>query len=151
MAAVLGLFVLLIGLKGELHQFLSLANVQVLVHEATIPAVVALGMLLVIVSGGIDLSVGSVMALVTVVTMQVYRHLYRGPDSILGTSLAAIAAGILIGGLCGLTNGLIITRLRVAPFVDDARHVWRRARAGGLAGGTQGAGLSARRPAWLGR
>src|SRR5262245_64880448 len=74
--AVLGLFVVLIGLKGELGQFLSLRNVQVVGHEATIPAVVALGMLLVIVSGGIDLSVGSVVALVTVVTMQVYRTLY---------------------------------------------------------------------------
>src|SRR5436853_7037534 len=59
--AVLGLFIILIGLKGELHNFLSLRNLQVLVQEGTIPAVVALGMVLVIVSGGMDFSVGSVI------------------------------------------------------------------------------------------
>src|SRR5262249_35918592 len=84
---VFGLFVILIGLKGELARFLSLRNLQVLVHEGTIPAVVALGMLLVIISGGIDLSVGSVLALVTVVTMQVYRQMYSGPETIAGVSL----------------------------------------------------------------
>jgi ribose transport system permease protein len=119
--AVLTLFIVLIGIKGEpgdLWQFLSVRNLQVLVQEATIPAVVALGMLMVIVSGGIDLSVGSVLALVTVVTMQVYRQLYNGhPESIAMASVAAIAAGVLTGGACGLTNGLLITRLRVAPFV----------------------------------
>jgi ribose transport system permease protein len=115
--AVLGLFIVLIGFKGELHRFLSLGNLQVLLHEATIPAIVALGMLMVIVSGGIDLSVGSVIALVTVVTMQVYRGLYRGPDSVALASLTAVAAGVAAGGLCGLTNGLVITQLRVTPFV----------------------------------
>jgi ribose transport system permease protein len=114
---VLGLFIVLIGLKGELHNFLSLGNLQVLVHEGTIPAVVALGMLLVIVSGGIDLSVGSVVALVTVVTMQVYRQIYEQSGSMTAASLLAVPAGVVVGGLCGLVNGLIITRLRVAPFV----------------------------------
>lgn len=150
LAGVLGLFIVLIGLKGELHQFLSLSNAQVLVHEATIPGVVALGMLLVIVSGGIDLSVGSVMALVTVVTMQVYRHFYQGPDSILLASVIAIAAGVLTGGLCGLTNGLIITRLGVAPFVAT---LGMFATARGLAVWLAGRKLLAfprgSRPAWV--
>jgi ribose transport system permease protein len=115
--AVLGLFVVLIGLKGELHSFLSIRNLQVLVQEGTIPAVVALGALLVIISGGIDLSVGSVLGLVTVVTMQVYRSLYDGPESVAGASVAAVVAGVGAGGLCGLANGLVITRLKVTPFV----------------------------------
>ena len=114
---VLGLFIILIAFKGELHRFLSLGNLQVLLHEATIPAIVALGALLVIVSGGIDLSVGSVVALAGVVTMQVYRHLYKGPDTLMLASTAAIGAGIIVGGLCGLANGLMITGLRVTPFV----------------------------------
>jgi ribose transport system permease protein len=114
---VLGLFIILIGLKGELGHFLSLRNLQVLVQEGTIPAVVALGALLVIVSGGIDLSVGSVVALVTVVTMQVYRSLYTGPESVPTASLAAVLAGVAAGGACGLVNGLIITRLHIPPFV----------------------------------
>jgi ribose transport system permease protein len=117
LATVLLLFVVLIGTKGDLRKFVSLPNAQIIAHEATIPAVVALGALLVIVSGGIDLSVGSIVALVSVVTMQVYRHLYRGPDSVALASTVAVSAGILSGGLCGLINGLVITRLRLPPFV----------------------------------
>ncbi|MCS6850799.1 MAG: ABC transporter permease [Gemmataceae bacterium] len=115
--AVLGLFTVLIGLKGELHSFLSFRNLQVLVHEGTIPAVVALGMLLIIISGGIDLSVGSVMALVTVVTMRVYNAAFDETASVTVASLLAVPIGVLTGGLCGLANGLIITQLRLPPFV----------------------------------
>src|SRR5947209_3943056 len=81
LAAVLLLFIILIGThsRDDLAHFLGLRNAQIIFQEATIPAVVALGALLVIVSGGIDLSVGSVVAMVSVVTMQVYRHLYHGP------------------------------------------------------------------------
>ncbi len=119
MLGLIGVFILfaaLIGAKGDLHLFLSLNNLQILVHEATIPAVVALGALLVIVSGGIDLSVGSVVALVTVVTMETFRTLYE-PYGSSQASLIAVAAGVGAGGLCGLVNGLVITRLRVPPFV----------------------------------
>jgi ribose/xylose/arabinose/galactoside ABC-type transport system permease subunit len=137
--ALLGLFVLLLAWRGQLGNFFSLANMQVLLHKNSIPAVAALGMLLIIVSGGIDLSVGSVVALVTVVTMQTFRLVYNGPDQTLPTGLAewlremnlawkgtessfwasaaALPAGMLVGGLCGLCNGLVITRLHVAPFV----------------------------------
>jgi ribose/xylose/arabinose/galactoside ABC-type transport system permease subunit len=137
--ALLALFVVLLAWKGQLGNFLSLSNVQVLLHKSSISAVCALGMLLIIVSGGIDLSVGSVVALVTVVTMQTYRLVYNGPEyvlpeswvaglegrgllwkgtgSVVSASLFAVPAGVLLGGLCGLGNGLLITRLRVAPFV----------------------------------
>jgi ribose transport system permease protein len=114
---VFALFVILIGLKGDLRHFLSAGNLRILLHEITIPGIVALGMLLVIVSGGIDLSVGSVIALVTVVTMQVYRALFTGPESVATASAAAVAAGIAVGGLCGLTNGLVIVGLKLPPFV----------------------------------
>jgi ribose/xylose/arabinose/galactoside ABC-type transport system permease subunit len=136
---ILALFVLLLYTKGQLGTFLGLRNIQVLLHKSSITGVAALGMLLVIVSGGIDLSVGSVVALVTVVTMQTYRLVYNGPESVLpeswlaalrargmlwpGTesalwaSLAAVPAGVGAAGACGLCNGLVITRLRVAPFV----------------------------------
>jgi ribose/xylose/arabinose/galactoside ABC-type transport system permease subunit len=115
--AVFGLFTLLIGVTGELGTFLSLGNLRVLLHEGTIPAIVGLGMLMVLITGGIDLSVGAVVALVTVVTMRVYTGLYVswGPGA--GTGLAAAACGVLAGGLCGLTNGLLVTRLNLPPFV----------------------------------
>src|SRR5947209_5011214 len=115
--AVLGLFIILFGWRGELHRFLSLNNLKVLVYGDTIYAVAALGMLMIIVSGGIDLSVGSVVALVTVVTMQVYRTVHVQTGSMALASMWSVPAGVAVGGLCGLANGLIITRLRVAPFV----------------------------------
>ena len=129
LAVVLALFIVLVALRGGLVRFLSVGNAQVLVLGNTIPAVVALGMLLVMVSGGIDLSVGSVVALVTVVTMWVYRlvdagllsgdeHLaWGGTHSVALASLAAVTAGVATGGLCGLVNGSVITGLRLPPFV----------------------------------
>ena len=114
---VLTLFVLLIGIKGELGAFLSVGNARVLVHEGTIPAVIALGMLLVVISGGIDLSVGAVVALVTVVSMRLYISLLGATGSVPLASLTAVVCGILTGGLSGLLNGLLITRLRLPPFV----------------------------------
>lgn len=68
---------------------------------------VAIGMAFVIITGGIDLSVGKVAALASVVSA-----LFSGRSPEL-----AIAAGVLTGGLCGLLNGLIIARMRLQPFI----------------------------------
>jgi ribose transport system permease protein len=114
---VLGVFVTLFSLRGELDRFIRLDNAQVLVHGHTYVAVAALGMLLIIIGGGIDLSTGSVVALVTVTTMQTYRLLFARSGSTALASLGAVPAGVMIGGLCGLVNGLVVTRLKVTPFV----------------------------------
>jgi ribose transport system permease protein len=117
LAIVLGLFLALFAARGELDRFTRLSNIQVLVHGHTYIGVAALGMLLIIISGGIDLSTGSVVALATVTTMQTYRALYAESGSATMASLAAVPAGIAVGGVCGLINGLTITRLKVTPFV----------------------------------
>ena len=116
-AAVLLLFTALIGLRGDLSTFLSVGNLEVLLHEGTVLAVVGLGMLLVLISGGIDLSVGAVVALVSVVAMRVYAAVYAasGPSPMAG--VLAVAAGVAAGGVCGLANGLLVTRLKLPPFV----------------------------------
>src|SRR5438046_10566444 len=98
---VLALFSLLIGAKGGIGTSWSVGNLEVLFHEGTIPAIVGLGMLLVLISGGIDLSVGAVVALVTVVTMKVYAAFYVQWGPTPQASLVAIAAGVAIGGACG--------------------------------------------------
>ncbi|HVL11349.1 MAG TPA: ABC transporter permease, partial [Gemmata sp.] len=103
--------------QGGLGTFLSVGNLEVLLHEGTVPAVVALGMLLVLISGGIDLSVGAVVALVTVVSMRVYTDVLASTGSGPEATLAAVAAGMLVGGLCGAANGLLVTRLDLPPFV----------------------------------
>jgi ribose transport system permease protein len=117
LAIVLGLFLALFAARGELDHFVRLSNIQVLVHGHTYIGVAALGMLLIIISGGIDLSTGSVVALATVTTMQTYRALYAENSSATTASMVAVPAGIAVGGICGLINGLTITRLKVTPFV----------------------------------
>ncbi len=115
--AVLALFTSLIAIKGGLDTFLSLGNLRVLLHEGTVPAIVALGMLLVLISGGIDLSVGATVALVSVVTMRVYTAMYTASGPSPANSLIAVAAGVSIGGVCGLLNGLLVTKLQLPPLV----------------------------------
>jgi ribose/xylose/arabinose/galactoside ABC-type transport system permease subunit len=107
---VLGL--LLVGaLFGVLvgPQFFSPANLELIARQTAIVGTAALGMTLVIAAAGIDLSVGSVISLSTVVTALLLRH---------GTSpAAAAAAGIAAGAACGLVTGLLVTGLRVVPFI----------------------------------
>ena len=115
LVGVMLFFTVLIGINGELASFISYGNVRVLVHEGTIPGVLALGMLLVIITGGIDLSIGAVVALVTVITMRVYILAYHWQLPV--ASLLAVLAGVLTGALCGFINGNVITRLKLPPFV----------------------------------
>jgi ribose transport system permease protein len=78
-------------------------------RQTAVLCAAALGMTMVIVSAGIDLSVGSVVALTTVVIAQVLR---MGGDAATAASIAVVvAAG------CGVINGVLITRLRVVPFI----------------------------------
>ena len=79
--------------RGNLGGYLSWHNVQNVMHQSAVPAVVGVGMLLIMISGGIDLSVGSVVALVTVVTMKVFRALEM-EYGVGGASCAAVGAGV---------------------------------------------------------
>ncbi len=91
------------------HTFANVANLQTLARQATIVSLAALGMTFVIISGGIDLSVGSAVALVTIVIAWCLRE---------GASPGlALLAGIAAGTFCGAVNGGLITRLRVTPFI----------------------------------
>jgi ribose/xylose/arabinose/galactoside ABC-type transport system permease subunit len=90
-------------------QFFAAGNLELMARQTVIVCVAALGMTMIVVSGGIDLSVGSIVALSTVVTAVLLRH-EVGP---LAAALGAVAAG----ALCGAINGLLITQLRVVPFI----------------------------------
>ena len=90
-------------------QSLSIRNFRIVVAQPVIVALGAIGMTMIMVSGGIDLSVGSVIALTGVVTAIALRD---------GSSpLVAVLEGVLSGGLVGVVNGLFITRLKVIPFI----------------------------------
>lgn len=104
LAAVIALFAALAP-----EGFLSVYNFKTLAAQTVIVGLGAIGMTFVIVSGGIDLSVGSVIALSSVVTALVMRAGAGAPTALL--------AGVATGGLCGLGNGLLIAGLRIVPFI----------------------------------
>lgn len=100
-------FMVVIGrLEGR---FFSADSFETIARQTTIVGIAALGMTLVIIGGGIDLSVGSIVALSTVVTAM---RLEAG-----SAPVVAACWGVLAGALCGLISGAIITRLKVVPFI----------------------------------
>ena len=103
---VIGLF----SLSSEVRPFfLTGANFKIILVQTVIVAVGALGMTMIIVSGGIDLSVGSVVALTSVVGATLLVH---GQSA-----LAAAAAAFAVGGVIGLINGSVIAAFRMMPFI----------------------------------
>jgi ribose transport system permease protein len=88
--------------------FVTATNLSSVVRQTAVINIVALGMTMVIVSGGIDLSVGSILALAGLLGSMIMQRY--------GIA-AGVAAGIVIGTACGLANGLMITSLRVSPFI----------------------------------
>jgi ribose transport system permease protein len=103
---VIGLF----SLNSEVRPiFLTGANFKLILTQTVIVAIGALGMTMIIVSGGIDLSVGSVVALASVVAATLLLKDYSPAVVVLLT--------ILAGGLVGLLNGTIISTFRMMPFI----------------------------------
>lgn len=112
-ARELGTLAGLVGLATLLSlltpYFLSVSNLLNVMEQTTINAVIALGMTFVILSGGIDLSVGSLLALSGVVLASALRAGWH--------PAAAVAAGVAVGGACGVINGALITRGRLPAFI----------------------------------
>ncbi|PKR77929.1 ribose ABC transporter permease [Halalkalibacillus sediminis] len=106
---LLGLIAIVIGLSIMSPNFLDLGNILNVLRQVTIIALLAFGMTFVILTGGIDLSVGSILALAGALTA---GFIASGIDPILGVLL-----GVLAGGLMGAFNGFIISKGKVAPFI----------------------------------
>ncbi|OJU64410.1 MAG: hypothetical protein BGO01_20075 [Armatimonadetes bacterium 55-13] len=105
---IFGIFVVLLHMQDK-SGFLSLINIETILRQSSSVCLAALGMTLVIITGGIDLSVGSVVAFVTVA---VAWCLNKGVSP-----YVALGGGLVAGTLCGILNGLLITRLKVGPFI----------------------------------
>ncbi len=90
-------------------RYLSPTNLRIVLSQTVIVALGAIGMTIIIISGGIDLSVGATIALSGVVAALGIGAGWPVP--------VAATGAVLAGGLVGLTNGLLITRLRVVPFI----------------------------------
>jgi ribose transport system permease protein len=91
------------------EHFLTMQNALNLLLQATVNATIAAGMTLVILTAGIDLSVGSVLALTAVVTADVLQMGVPVP--------LAVLAGLGLGAAVGVVNGLLITHGRIPPFI----------------------------------
>lgn len=91
-------------------RFLTVYNWRTIAVQTVIVGTAALGMTFVMISGGIDLSVGSIVALVTVCIALFIRDFGL-------SAAAALALGVLVGGVCGCLNGSLTAGLRVVPFI----------------------------------
>src|SRR5690606_16188954 len=91
------------------ERYLSAFNLRIVLSQTVIVALGAIGMTFIIVSAGIDLSVGAVIALTGVVAA---LSLESG-----WSPAVALLAAVVVGGLVGFVNGALITGLRVVPFI----------------------------------
>ncbi len=87
----------------------SMLDLRMISVHTVVVGVAALGMTFLIISGGIDLSVGSAIALTSVVAALTIRDT--------GSPVLALLAALAVGGLCGLYNGVLVTGLRLPPFI----------------------------------
>jgi ribose transport system permease protein len=103
------LLALSVALTVATPHFLTLSNLMNVLEQTSINAVIAVGMTFVILSGGIDLSVGSILALAGILLALALQQDFSLP--------VALAVALGVGGACGLLNGLLVTRGRLPPFI----------------------------------
>jgi ribose transport system permease protein len=89
--------------------FLTINNIMGVSRTISITAIMAIGMTMVIITGGIDLSVGSVMGISSLMTALMFQEGY--------STLFAVSVGLLVGIIVGLINGLLITQINLPPFI----------------------------------
>jgi ribose transport system permease protein len=95
---------------------LKTANLLAVVNRIVVIAIIAIGMTMVIITGGIDLSVGSLIALSAVISTIVMKKL-GGAEAPAWAVAAGFLAGILSCGIVGVVGGTLVARLKIAPFI----------------------------------
>jgi ribose transport system permease protein len=110
LGAFSGLLLLCVVLSFGSPYFLSVTNIMNILRQSSLIAIVAAGMTFVIITGGIDLSVGSVLSLASCLSAGMMINM--------GWNIwVAVAMGLFIGGLMGFINGLLITKIPLPPFI----------------------------------
>jgi len=109
----LALLVLFVVSAFASPYFLRLRNLTNILRQVSYTGIIGLGMTFVIISGGIDLSVGSMLALVGGIGILLLNYLGGGAGAI----IAVFFGAIVVGAAAGATNGFAITKGRVAPFI----------------------------------
>lgn len=91
------------------HKFFSVDNAINIIRQVSLNGIMACGMTCLIVSGGMDLSIGSIYAICGMMSgVFMLGHMHPIP---------AILLGLLLGAICGMVNGLIVTKLKVPPMI----------------------------------
>lgn len=109
LALVIGFFAVADALQKEPGNFLSVRNLRTISAQTATVAVAALGMTVIIIAGGIDLSAGTAVALSATVLAWCLKN--DAPQAL------AIISGLGAGCMAGLINGVLISSLRVVPFI----------------------------------
>lgn len=102
--------VLLVIVGAAVHPaFLTNRNITNILRQVSVIGIISMGMTVVIITGGIDLSVGSAVALYGVFTIWILNTT--------GSIFLAVIGGLVLGVVVGLVNGLLITKGQIAPFI----------------------------------
>ncbi|WP_097157204.1 ABC transporter permease subunit [Bacillus oleivorans] len=109
MGPLLGLLLIVVVLTIMSPNFLTVDNILNVLRQVSINGLIAFGMTFVILTGGIDLSVGSIFALSSALTA---GFMVGGMDPMM-----AVLLGVMLGALMGAANGLVISKGKVAPFI----------------------------------
>ncbi len=118
--SVLALGLMIIALALMSDNFLTVDNSLNVLRQICVNLCLSLGMTIIILSGGIDLSVGSMLALSGAVAAGLLKNgvVIPGTDVFIEVTVSgAILAGLLVGTVLGWFNGLVITRFKLPPFV----------------------------------
>ncbi|XWX05470.1 ribose ABC transporter permease [Aggregatilineales bacterium SYSU G02658] len=113
---LLSLLLLCVVLTLSTDRFLTTSNLLNVLRQAAINGVIAMGMMMVILTRGIDLSVGSVLAFATVVACDL---MMRSDLPLIGTlgSMGAVLTAMVIGAAMGGINGLLVSIVQIPPFI----------------------------------
>ena len=117
--ALIALIIIIVIFAALSDNYLTTGNLTTITKQVAFNAIIALGMLLVILNGGIDLSVGSTVGL----TAAVAGNLFRGVNLPLSQAImfpqvwVIVVVAVAVGMLIGWINGLLIARLNLAPFI----------------------------------
>nr|WP_245824134.1 ribose ABC transporter permease [Sporomusa malonica] len=109
MGPLLGLLLISLALALLSDRFLTVNNLLNVTRQVSLNAIISVGMTLVILTGGIDLSVGSIVAMAGSITAGL-----MAAGQGMGT---AVIAGMVVGSILGLINGLLITKGKIPPFI----------------------------------
>jgi ribose transport system permease protein len=107
LVGVLALICILVSIGSP--KFFSSTNVWNVLRDSSMDIIAAIGMTMLLITGEVDLSIGSLVAFVGVVTMDIINHTHSVP--------LGVAAGLALGAVTGLINGLVRTKLKVNSLI----------------------------------